>query len=273
MHIKSSVKKVFSLVATCVALTSLGAGLFAESALAAPTAALEMKNATAKYTAKDYQGALNLFKAVVVKEPTNALAHYYLALCNQCLARVGEAKGEYKWVSEHSSGALAEQAKTGLAQLDKVNVRTGGDSAGSSMPATATASASTKSDGKDAGPSKDLIERSGAKDKDATASGAAAATKGAPAAKADKVSRIVNFYSENSRQSQTMEENWSEIKTKFTKYACQKVNAGDEMCTTYGVTEFPTILILDKAGHVLSTQSGVVTADQVATAVDSANKK
>ncbi|MBU6454308.1 MAG: thioredoxin family protein [Cyanobacteria bacterium REEB67] len=242
--------------------------------LQAQAAPADMNKATAKYTAKDYQGALNEFKAITAKEPANALAHYYMALCNQCLARVGEARSEYKWVSEHSSGALASQAQAGLAQLDKVNVRTGG-SGSTSTSTTTTASAGTGT--AESKPSNDLIDRSGkkmeeGKDKAASAAKTAAAPTKATAG-GDKVAKIINFYGDNSRESILMEPAWEEVKNKFSKYTCQKVNAGDPLCDKYNVSVFPTIILLDKNGNQLSSQSGVQSFDSIVSTVDAANAK
>jgi protein-disulfide isomerase len=70
-----------------------------------------------------------------------------------------------------------------------------------------------------------------------------------------------------------MEPAWEEVKTKFSKYTCQKVNAGDALCEKYNVSVFPTIIMLDKNGNQLGSQSGVQSADSIASAIDAANGK
>jgi thiol-disulfide isomerase/thioredoxin len=92
-------------------------------ALAAPD---NFSAAKSKYEKKDYQGALNDFKALSAKYPNNALCHYYMALCNQCLARVAEAKREYQWVMDNDRGSLSRQAASGLNQLSGGKPSVGG---------------------------------------------------------------------------------------------------------------------------------------------------
>lgn len=94
-----------------------------QPALAAPDV---FSIAKSKYEKKDYQGALNDFKALSAKYPNNALCHYYMALCNQCLSRVSEAKREYQWVIANDRGSLSRQAAAGLNQLSGGKPSVGG---------------------------------------------------------------------------------------------------------------------------------------------------
>jgi thioredoxin-like negative regulator of GroEL len=94
-----------------------------QPALAAPDV---FSVAKSKYEKKEYQGALNDFKALSAKYPNNALCHYYMALCNQCLTRVGEAKSEYQWVIANDRGSLSRQAAAGLNQLSGGKPSVGG---------------------------------------------------------------------------------------------------------------------------------------------------
>ncbi len=94
-----------------------------QPALAAPDA---FSTAKSKYEKKDYQGALNDFKALSAKYPNNALCHYYMALCNQCLSRISEAKSEYQWVIANDRGSLSRQAAAGLNQLSGGKPSVGG---------------------------------------------------------------------------------------------------------------------------------------------------
>lgn len=115
---KSNLKAVLS---TCLVACSVASSVAIVSAgpvLAAPDVFTVAKG---KYEKKDYQGALNDFKALSAKYPTNVLCHYYMALCNQCLSRVGEAKKEYQWVIDNDRGSLANNATAGLNQLSGVN--------------------------------------------------------------------------------------------------------------------------------------------------------
>jgi thioredoxin-related protein len=70
-----------------------------------------------------------------------------------------------------------------------------------------------------------------------------------------------------------MESSWDEIKPKYPKITFTKVNAGDALCEKYGVSEFPTIVVLDKSGKVLSTQPGTQSAESMATTIDTYNNK
>jgi tetratricopeptide (TPR) repeat protein len=238
-------------------------------------AAGDQNLAVQKYNAKDYQGALNELKAVYAKDPKNSLCRYYMALCNQCLARVDEAKKDYKWVVDNGAPNLKAQAQTGLNQLEKVNARTGGSGAVASTPAATTG------DTPKGGP--DLVERSKDKaGKDASAkdtndkstkTGSATATKTAAASSGGNVAKVINFFSDAARASQLMEQSWEEIKLKYPKITFQKVNAGDPLCDKYNVSEFPTVVMLDKNGKQLSSQSGSQTTDAMATAIDNCNDK
>jgi len=246
-------------------------------------AADSLSQAIQKYNAKDYQTALNEFKAVYSHDPKNSLCRYYMALCNQCLARVDEAKKDYKWVVDNGAPNLKANAQAGLAQLDKVNVRTGG----STMTASTTSSAATTApatggksgpdlietskdaNGKDMakGTAKDAAGKDGGKD-----AGKSGATAGKAAASGEKVAKVINFYSDVSRTCQLMEPAWDEIKGKYPKISFQKVNAGDSLCEKFNVTEFPTVIVVDKNGKVLATQPGLQSAEAMATTIDSCNK-
>jgi len=251
------------------------AALLVQSLSALPALAADMKGAVAKYNAKDYQGALNEFKDVFAKDQKNSMARYYMALCNQCLARVEEAKKDYKWVIDNGAPSLKANATTGLNQLEKVGGRTGGSAA------AAPAASTTKTAAADASkPGHDLIERSPTaakdpKDKTATATGGKPGTTTA-SAKADDggaVARVVNFYSEASRGSQLMETAWDEVKAKYPKITFQKISTGDPMCDKYNVSEFPTVVMLDKNGKALATQAGPQSTEQMETAINTCNQK
>jgi predicted Zn-dependent protease len=266
-------------------LTSLTALTTLTISTALPAHAAGNQNqAIQKYNAKDYQGALNEFKAVYAKEPKNSLCRYYMALCNQCLARVDEAKKDYQWVVDNGTGALKAQAQAGLAQLEKVTIRSGGSASMAATPAATTATTSKTADGGKAGT--DLIERSkdpAAKDaggKDAsgksTASGGSKPGSTTPtktAAAGGNVAKVLNFFSDASRQSQLMEQSWEDTKAKYPKITFQKVNAGEALCDKYGITEFPTIIVLDKSGKALATQAGQQSAESMASTIDTCNDK
>jgi len=245
-------------------------------------AAGDQNQAIQKYNAKDYQGALNEFRTVYARDPKNSLCRYYMALCNQCLANVDEAKKDYKWVVDNGAPNLKAQAQTGLSQLEKVSIRSGGSTSAASAPAVSATTGDASKGGAD------LIERSKDKSgkdmpgKDASGKGTAAggdkssgstATKTASTSSGGNVGTVLNFYSDSSRNSQLMESSWDEIKPKYPKITFTKVNAGDAQCEKYGVSEFPTIVVLDKNGKVLSTQPGTQSTESMATTIDTYNNK
>jgi thioredoxin-like negative regulator of GroEL len=274
-----------------VALTTgLGLSIFGSTTIAALSglpAYADMNTAVQKYNAKDYQGALNEFKAVCTKDPKNALSHYYMALCDQCLARVDDAKKEYQWVVDNGPANLKGQAQTGLSQLEKVNVRTGGSS--SMTASTAPASSSTATTSGTDKPGTDLIDRSGnskdasgkdAKGKDAVAkdakgtaagttkAGATDSKTAAAAGAAGNVGKVLNFFSESSRQSQLTEPSWEEVKNKYPKLTFTKINVGDPLCEKYNVSEFPTIIVVDKNGKALNQATGQQGTDGLSSLID-----
>ena len=261
-----------SLAASVAALLASTMSVLILPAFTAPALAADMNGAVAKYNAKDYQGALNEFKAVFAKEPKNSLARYYMALCNQCLARVEEAKKDYKWVIDNGAPSLKANATTGLNQLEKVGGRTGGTTAAAAPAPTKTATADT------AKPGPDLIERNpaAAKDpKEKTAATTPATTKPAAGGKEEggAVARVINFYSDASRGSQLMEQSWDEVKAKYPKITFQKISTGDPLCEKYNVSEFPTVVMIDKNGKALATQAGPQSTEQMETAINTCNQK
>lgn len=262
---KSSFKAAFR-TWTALFLALSTQQLLALSAQAAP----DMKAGIKKYDAKDYQGALNEFKAVVQVHPRDGLAHYYMALCNQCLARVGEAKAEYEKVVELGPANLKDMAQTGINQLSKVSTRTGGSMA--TVATTAAPAADSKeSKGKDA---KDA--KSGKDGKDAKADKA----DGKDAKPAlPNIKMVYQFYVDSSPGCKSMEATWDETKTRpkykgieFVRLNCADAgNAG--MVEKYGVNAYPTLVIVDQGGKTLSSQTGAMEGEALASWIDSNLKK
>ncbi len=103
---------------------------------AAPT----FQQAMADYSNGKYALALSEFQAFKVSYPNNALVHYYVALCQQALGRIDQAKLEYKWVLDSRDANLSAKAATGLAQLSSARLTgSGGSSASSSSSQAAVA--------------------------------------------------------------------------------------------------------------------------------------
>jgi tetratricopeptide (TPR) repeat protein len=94
----------------------------------------------ADYNNGKYARALSTFQAFAGSYPSNALVHYYIALSQQGLGHIDQAKSEYQWVVNSRDPKLAGQAAAGLAQLSRIHT-TGsgaGSNAGSSRMPTSS---------------------------------------------------------------------------------------------------------------------------------------
>lgn len=101
------------------------------------------QEAQADYNAGRYAQALSKFEPYAAKYPSNPLVRYYLGLCHLALKHNPQARQEFQFVSTCADAKLASQAKTGLAQLDKL----GGISAGPVAAAPPSASSPSASGG------------------------------------------------------------------------------------------------------------------------------
>lgn len=73
-----------------------------------------------KYKKKNYVGCVQDMKAIIKKDPTNAMAYYYLGLANVQLGLNDEAKDAYSKVETLSTNAkLKEYASMGIACIDE----------------------------------------------------------------------------------------------------------------------------------------------------------
>jgi Uncharacterized protein conserved in bacteria len=72
------------------------------------------------YNAKDYEGALKRFTALVQSQPSSADAFYYLGSCCQLTGRVQDAQRYYQYVVlRFPSTRAAQYAKPALDSLEK----------------------------------------------------------------------------------------------------------------------------------------------------------
>jgi hypothetical protein len=117
-----------------VGLLVAGLGFFTTRAIAAPS----FQEAVADYNSGKYAHAVSTLQVVKASYPNNALVHYYLALSEQAIGHIEQAKAEYQWVIASRDPKLAPMATTGLSQL--TGARTTGSGGGSSS-SSATASA------------------------------------------------------------------------------------------------------------------------------------
>lgn len=240
--------------------------------LSAPVAfAGDMKAGIAKYNAKQYQAALNDFKDVAKANPKDGLCHYYMALCNQCLARVGEAKAEYEKVMQLGPENLKPNAQKGLDLLSKVTGRTGGVS-GSPTAVASTAGAGTAAPGTAAGAAAGTAGATAGGDKAKEAKDKEAAKKELP-----NVKQVILFYSESSPASISMESTWDDAKLKYKGIEFTRLNVADnsnaELISKYGVSNYPTTVVIDQAGKVLHNQAGPIIGDGFTSMMDGYLKK
>lgn len=226
---------VVSLVGISVAVVGLGSF---DPVSATPDV---FSTAKSKYEKKDYQGALNDFKVLSAKYPTNVLCHYYMALCNQCLSRVGEAKKEYQWVIANDRGNLSGQAKAGLNQLS-------GLSGGSGSSGSATAGAYTAI-GSSAGRS----------------------------AAGGQIKMVLDFYTKWCQPCKEMEPAFEAAKGRYKSISFKRYDAEDKanapLVRQFNVRGFPTIVMIDAKGKVLYNEPGGLPGEELAQMIDQVNGK
>jgi thiol-disulfide isomerase/thioredoxin len=227
---------VASIIVSAVVLTGVSPSSHAADAFS---------TAKQKYDSKDYQGALNDFKALAAKYPTNGLCHYYLALCNQCLSRTAEAKREYQWVIANDRTSLKQKAEVGFNQLNGVN--TGSGSGSSSSGAASSSSASSSS----------VASNTGAK-----------AGRGA-------VKTVMDFYTTWCGPCKAMEPGFEAAKRKYSAIAFKRFDAeapeNKAMVQQYAVHAYPTIVMLDAGGKVLFNQAGALIDEELGQTIDEVN--
>lgn len=251
--------------------------------IAAPAWAAGFNDAVAKYNSKNYQGALNEFKVIAEKEPRNALCHYYLALCNQCLARVAEAKKEYQLATQASDPGLRAMAQAGLTQLDRVNIGSAGGSSSGSASSSSASNSLVSSSGGSAGSG--AAGASGSSDKGAGKPGAGSASSsgsssssagGKSSVASGGVKTIYDFYTTWCRPCKLMEPTFDEAKTRYTGISFKRFDAeapeNAAMVQQYSVSAYPTIVFLDGKGKVLYNAAGSLEGDSFFSLIDQYNK-
>src|SRR5271163_4365483 len=83
------------MAASVGAVVSVGwLGVFWAQALAAPS----FQEAVAQYNSGKYAQAVSSLEVVKASYPNNALVHYYMALSQQAIGHLTQAKEEYQWV-------------------------------------------------------------------------------------------------------------------------------------------------------------------------------
>ncbi len=125
-------RKITTLSMLCLGTTCL----INQSTAAGP---VSFQQAVADYTAGKYSQADSELEGYKRAYPTNAMVHYYLALCKQALGHLESAKAEYLWVTQYGDARLKGMAQAGFDQLSKA--RTSTSSSVAAAPTTAPAAA------------------------------------------------------------------------------------------------------------------------------------
>ena len=110
---RTSFKRVLTVV-----LSALALAMFTPNVVFADG----FTQAVGDYNSGKYFRALGEFKSYLSAYPNNALVHYYIALCEQGLNHLEQAKQEFQWVASHGDARLAAMAQSGIGQL--ANART-----------------------------------------------------------------------------------------------------------------------------------------------------
>lgn len=217
------------------------------------------------YKSGKYGPALAIFEAIAKKQPTNAMTHYYIALCAHGMNQTARAAQEYQWVSTHSSGALKKAAESGLDSVTRYSSGRSAQVAASAANEEAKkAAAAEKADGKRIGSAEGGGEAKRAAAGASVASTAAKAKAGAaaPVKGAFKCAKVIEFNTTWDRESLAFEPVFESAKSKYTgKVAFQVLDAESEanaaLRTKYNVSaNYPTLVYLDSNGAVLKTSAG-----------------
>lgn len=275
-HTRKSIGIVFGVMAVGAVVWSCygPADLALRCVQAAPVANAKFNEAVALYKKAQYQQAFNIFTALSAQSPNVGIYHYYLALCNQCMSRVPAAKAEYQWVVNNDP-SLRNNAQAGLNTLDHVkNTSTIMAGSGSSSGSAAVAKSDT------AGGS----AKGAAKDKDAAkddAKGNKVATNNGgrplPPGKNGPPKIAYDFYTDWCNPCKAMEPEWEKVAAERKGIKFQRINAEDpanaELVRKYGVSAYPTVVMLDAGSTVLFNAPGAMTYGELSNLIDRLSEK
>lgn len=185
-------------------------------------AGTSFQQAVAHYNQGHYSQALAEFRQFEASYPTNAMSHYYIALCCQSMGNRAEARQEYILTSQYGDASLKSYAQKALSVL-------GGNSAAAGSLVTAA----------------DVPVKTGS------------AQSGSPNA---SVSEVLEFYTDWCHVCKSFEPVWSQTQGRVSGVQFHQYNAEDAANLTlvqkYAVKAYPTLVYLDKSGKVLKNQAG-----------------
>ena len=181
--------------------------------------------AVQQYKAHHFSQALPGFQAEVKRSPSNALAHYYMALCYQGMNQMALAKQEYQWVATSNNSQLRSLASAGLTQI----ARFPSSVAGSTSAATPRSTGSVQ------------------------------VTASAP--KVVGRLKVIDWYTDTCAPCKVFAPDFEDIASKYGGQAdFQKMNGEDPSNETlkkkYGVHGYPQIIFTDSTGAKLDEIQG-----------------
>ena len=198
----------------------------------AVNAGTSFPQAVALYNSGKYSAALAEFKQFATAYPTNAMSHYYMALCYQSMGNRISARQEFTLTSQYGNGSLKGYADKALKFL--------GGSGSSSDTQAATK------------PAGGVVSSNGGGTSEATA--ALASIQTAP------VSEVLEFYTDWCHVCKEFEPVWSSTQSKVSGVQFHRYNAEDAsnaaLVQKYNVHAYPTLVYLDRSGNVLKNSAG-----------------
>ncbi len=226
-----------------------------------PASAQTSEEGVQLYKSGKYGPALQIFEALAKKQPTNAMTHYYIALCSHGMNQTARAAQEYQWVANNSKGALKKAAQNGLDSVTKYSSSRSAQVAASAANEEAKKAAAADS----ADAKKNATASASGADKAAAGAAGAKPKAGAPSAAGAggfKCKKVIEFNTTWDRESLAFEPVFESAKSKYTgKITFQVLDAEAEanaaLKAKYNVSAtYPTLVYLDEKGAVLKSSPG-----------------
>jgi thiol-disulfide isomerase/thioredoxin len=205
------------------------------------TAAPSFQSAIADYNAGKYTVALNEFKQFEARYPTNAMSHYYLALCYQSVGDRTNARNEFNMTNQYGDATLKGYAQKALAFL--------GGSGSSGGSGGSSGSAGSGGSGSSSGGAPAIAISMHDLTSGAISSG-----------KTSKVSEVLEFYTDWCHVCKQFAPVWTEAQEKISGVSFHSYNAEDQsnesLVKKYRVLHYPTLVYLDRSGKELKNYAG-----------------
>jgi thiol-disulfide isomerase/thioredoxin len=187
------------------------------------------------YNAGKYSEALASFNQYAAVYPTNALTHYYLAMCQQQLGHATQARQEYTLAAQYGDATLQAQSQRAMAAL---GARAGTPSA-SQMAASSRANSIAAAS--------------------ARAASASAASGGMPGngyQNGPKVAKVLKFYADWCGPCKQFAPVFEAAKSKYPSVRFEEINIDDPgsigLKQQYNIRGVPTLVYLDTNGRLIN---------------------